>query len=169
MQKILVHLLVAVVFLCTHVAAQVPNWIYRNIIWGIQGIPIFTGDKDSPTVAYHLVGPSSHPGILSKVNTDRRLNGRLLNSRHNLFISNIFQTEQPLSIEDPDNLSDDNILVADFNLASWQVRDFDEQCRALDNLFDLNSDALTLQLLKGQRFPEVPTLNWAKKDIFGNQ
>ena len=119
-------------------AAQVPNLIDHNILWDIHGVPIYTGDADSLTIAYNLIGPSTGPGVLSKVGTNRMLNGRPLTSRHNRIVHNVFYKASPMVIEDPANTSNLNVFSGEFDLHAWRAEGFDADSWTED--FDVSFD-----------------------------
>ncbi|MCG8607932.1 right-handed parallel beta-helix repeat-containing protein, partial [bacterium] len=147
-------------------AAQVPNLIDHNILWDIQGVPIYTGNTDSLTVAYNLIGPSSGPGILSKVGTDRSLNGRPLTSRHNRIFNNIFYQAHPMQIEDPDNTSNHNVFSSEFNLVEWQKHGFDRSSHQLEMTISLDKEYTELTIETQELLPIFKNNTFREFDFF---
>lgn len=150
-------------------AGQVPNSIDNNILWDIDGVPIYTGDTDSLWVAYNLIGNASGPGILSKVGTNRMLNGRKLTSKNNRFVKNIFITNRPMVIEDPDNFADENIFLSDFNLKEWQSDKFGvtSQQRSMTAVFQKSQHLLEINF--DRPLPATSLIPFCETDFLNRQ
>ena len=147
-------------------AAQVPNLIDHNILWGIHGVPIYTGDADSLTIAYNFIGPSTGPGILSKVGTNRMLNGRPLTSRHNRIVHNVFYKASPMVIEDPANTSNRNVFSAEFDLNAWHAEGFDTDSWSEDFAVSFDPDQVALRLDTRMTLPRRNRLPILDVDFF---
>ena len=147
-------------------AAQVPNLIDHNILWKIHGVPIYTGDADSLTIAHNFIGPSSGPGVLSKVGTNRMLNGRPLTSRHNRIVHNVFYRASPLVIEDPVNTSNLNVFSSEFDLNAWQAQGFDADSQTMDFEVTFDPDQVTLRIDTPMTLPVLDSLLFLDVDFY---
>jgi len=118
-------------------ASQTRNLIDHNTLWNIQADAISTFDSDSVWVVHNLIGKCKTPWH-SKVNTDRKINGRLATSKQNYFAFNLlYHNEQLPIIEHEGNRSDHNLFVGD-SLSAWQEKGWGKNSRTatLSILFD---------------------------------
>jgi hypothetical protein len=150
-------------------ASQTPNMIDHNILWDIRGTGIYAGDTDNLIIAHNLIGPCTGPGIHTRVATDRRLNNRLLTSKGNRVVQNIFYTPEPIRFEDKENISENNVFADSsgrFDLARWQQSGQDANSARMDldiKLSGMGGIFWNMPVLP--RFKAVPGINVDYHDL----
>jgi len=149
-------------------ASQVPNMIDHNIVWDTHGVAIYCGDSDSLTIAYNLIGPCSNDGVLTRAPTNRELNGRILTSRHNRLINNIFYADCPVMFDDPDNQSDQNIFSVDFDFEFWQAQGYDKQSKQIDFQAYFDRKQLQIKIESKKPFPVFDNEPLSDTDFYDN-
>ncbi|MGC9348885.1 MAG: right-handed parallel beta-helix repeat-containing protein [Anaerolineae bacterium] len=151
-------------------ASQVPNWIDHNVIWGAweSGVNLF--DTDETLVCHNLIAYAGAP-VVSRVNTDRSLQGRRLTSKSNQIVNNIFYRNGTLPvIEDADNVCDHNVYGAHESFPTMSGRpnpdwDADSDVMALD--IDLFPEDWNLWFATVEPLPTVEAVDASACDLFG--
>ena len=148
-------------------ASQHPNMIDHNILWDIDGIPIYTGDTDSLVIAHNFIGRSTGPSIVSRVGTDRTLNGRPLTSKHNQILYNVlYETRSPF-VQDPENVVDHNVYASEAVANESRAAGFDEQSTIVALDADFDPEETMLRMNVPQLLPQRPALPRLHRDFFG--
>jgi len=153
-------------------ASQAPNMADNNFVWGSTKHGIYQHDCDDLLIAHNFVGKAAGSGICMNVNKSRTVMGRLATAKRNRILSNlIWDCGMPLTIADPENVSDANVVATSekpFDLAAWQAK----------TGWDKNSTAVILQatfdpvprsfsLRSPVALPRVPRLPGIAQDILG--
>jgi hypothetical protein len=149
-------------------ASQHPNIYDNNIIWSVHGTAIFGGDSDSLIVVNNLIGDCDSVGVLTQKITDRSVNGRPTTSRHSKVYNNLFHLERPIEMHDQDNLSDNNVFYAEFNLAELQAGGFDRNSKLLDFSITLDRENVCLRFESESPVPTFDNEPLAEFDFYGN-
>lgn len=149
-------------------ASKTSNWIDHNIVWDIDGIPIYGGDCDSLLIAHNLIGPCTNSPIYPIVGTDRLWQGKPFTSKHHRIVHNIIYTETPLMISDKDNLCDFNLFSSDYELKKWQSEGFDKNSKQSDFKLKLNMKSNTLIMKSESLFPRFKNRYKFGHDFYNN-
>lgn len=150
-------------------ASQVPNLIDNNFFWDIGTYGVSLYDTDECLVCNNFFG-NTNTAISSRVNTSRKLNGRLLTSKDNELVNNIFyNVKQPSIVQSKENVHDYNLFASNNCLwfEKWQIEGWDTKSQSIEMEVHFNKDNLSLNIEcdKGVSFFE----NEAEvgSDIFG--
>ncbi|MFC1538464.1 right-handed parallel beta-helix repeat-containing protein [Candidatus Latescibacterota bacterium] len=149
-------------------ASQFPNMYDNNIIWSVHGTAIFGGDSDSLIVANNLIGECDNIGVYTLKITDRSVNGRPTTSRHSRVYNNLFHLERPIEFGDIENISDNNVFSADFNLADLQAGGYDHNSKLLDFTITLDRENVCLRIESKSPVPVFENEPLAEYDFYGN-
>ena len=149
-------------------ASPHPNMFDNNIIWNVHGVGIFGGDSDSLIIANNLIGDCDSSGVFTLDLTDRSVNGRPTTSRHSRIYNNLFHQRLPLEIREPENMVDNNVFSADFDLEKWRAGGYDKNSRLLDFRITLDRENVCLRLASDGVVPVFDNEPLAGFDFYGN-
>jgi hypothetical protein len=149
-------------------ASQSPNIYDNNIIWSAHAVGIFGGDSDSLIVANNLIGDCDGIGVHNLKITDRSVNGRETTSRHSKVYNNLFHLDHPIAFGDTENMSDNNVFSAGFDLSGWQEQGFDRGSKLLDFNITLDRENVCLRIESETPVPSFGNEPYADCDFYGN-
>lgn len=148
-------------------ASQVPNSIDNNFFWNIGSFGVALYDTDLCRVANNFFGKSQVP-ISSRVNTHRTLNGRLLTSKDNQMVNNIFyHVERPSIVQSAENTHDYNLIIPEKSDMPSSEK-WDKHSKTLDAGFVFDRSKLELEVRASEEFPVFQNELVVETDIFGH-
>jgi hypothetical protein len=151
-------------------ASKATNWIDHNVIWDVwrNGVCLF--DTDRTQVCHNLIAHTEIP-VVSRVNTDRKLNGVPLSSEENVIRNNVFYGNASLPlIQSANNVCDGNVYSTGDHvpeLGGRENADWDQESVVLTLGMALDSDTLELSVDSEQAFPTVLCTDGGAVDFFG--
>lgn len=143
---------------------ETPNWIDHNVLWNVAKLGVSVFDSDSILVFNNLFAHTGTP-FISKINTNRTMNGKPLTSNGNLLLNNIFYKNKSLPQRtDLSNAANYNLFV-DENYATFKNENWGEGNEEIDLTISFENKVMTFSLPKS--FPQFDTDLAVKQDMWG--
>ena len=152
-------------------ASRIPNLVDNNVIWNVKGAGVTLNDTDQCNVVYNLIAKTDQP-VVSKVNTDRSLNGIPLSSKNNQVSHNIFYQNRKLPLmESNENQFDRNFwasLNPEVKLEQWRKKGWGAQSQEIEMVIWLDHNNKDMTINHSKPLPKLKALDFPAEDFGGN-